>query len=227
MICRVLQNGDSIISRIGLNTLLFGNDNLNFLDLNNYFTNTVRVRVTHTGQKEDVINEILGFASRFGADEKRPYLPGMLPITLDEMLENAFMAAPESFRSSTGSVEKGARRALNEEERVEVCYGINDKVLGISVSDPWGRFTPEILLRGFEHYCRGGEIEAGVGGGGLYLLWRFCDYLHVHVNPGRNTIFTVFYSVQEHIDPEAEKSFQFTLARNVLEKVTRNEYVSV
>ncbi|MEY4195406.1 MAG: hypothetical protein RLZZ226_1774 [Pseudomonadota bacterium] len=227
MICRVLQNGDSIISQIGLNTLLFGNDNLNFLDLNNYFTNTVRVRVTHTGQKEDVINEILGFASRFGADEKRPYLPGMLPITLDEMLENAFMAAPDSFRSSTGSVEKGARRALNEEERVEVCYGINDKVLGISVSDPWGRFTPEILLRGFEHYCRGGEIEAGVGGGGLYLLWRFCDYLHVHVNPGRNTIFTVFYSVQEHIDPEAEKSFQFTLARNVLEKVTHNEYVSV
>ncbi|MGI9212460.1 MAG: PP2C family protein-serine/threonine phosphatase, partial [Methylococcaceae bacterium] len=157
MICRVLQSGDAIISQIGLNTLLFGNDESSFLDLRNYFNNTIKTRVTHTEQKEDIINDILTFASSHGADDKRPYLPGMLPITLDEMLENAFMAAPESFRTSMGSVEKGARRALNEAERVDVSYGINDKVLGISVTDPWGRFTPEILLRGFERYCKGGE----------------------------------------------------------------------
>jgi serine phosphatase RsbU (regulator of sigma subunit) len=226
-ICRVLQDGDTMISQIGLNTLLFGNDESAFLDLKHYFSNTVRIKVTHTGQKEEIINEILSFASRYGADDKRPYLPGMLPITLDEMLENGFMAAPDSYRESTGQVEKGARRELAEAEQVEVCYGINDKVLGISVTDPWGRFTPEILLRGFERYCTGGEIEAGVGGGGLYLLWRFCDYLHVHVNPGRHTVFTVFYSIQDHIDPEAEKSFQFTLTRNSNQKVNNDEHIPV
>ncbi|MGI9213406.1 MAG: hypothetical protein ACR2HF_13120, partial [Methylococcaceae bacterium] len=70
-------------------------------------------------------------------------------------------------------------------------------------------------------------IEAGVGGGGLYLLWRFCDYLHVHVNPGKSTTFTVFYSVQDHIDPEAEKSFQFTFATSIFNKVTDNEHIPV
>lgn len=226
-ICRVLQNGDTMIPQIGLNSLLFGNDESTFLDLKHYFANTVRIKVTHTSQKEEIINEILSFASRYGADNKRPYLPGMLPITLDEMLENAFMAAPDSFRDAMGSVEKGARRELSEAEQVEVCYGINDKVLGISVTDPWGRFTPDILLCGFERYCTGGEIEAGVGGGGLYLLWRFCDYLHVHVNPDRNTVFTVFYSVQDHIDPEADKSFQFTLTRNITKKATNDEHIPV
>ena len=224
MVCRVLQHSDEILPQIGLKTLLFGNDESAFLDLSAYFDNAVRIKVNHTGEKEDIINNILSFAATYGADEKRPYLSGMLPITLDEMLENAFMAAPEAYRDVTGAVEKGTRRALNEAERVEVCYGINDQVLGISVSDPWGRFTPEILLRGFERYCKGGEIEAGVGGGGLYLLWRFCDYLHVHVNPGRSTVFTVFYSVQNHIDPESEKSFQFTFSKN---RVSDDEYVSV
>jgi serine phosphatase RsbU (regulator of sigma subunit) len=210
MVCRVLQHGDIILPQIGLNTLLFGNDRTTFLDLTTYFDQTVRLRLNHTGEKDQVINDILAFAATHGADEKRPYLSGMLPITLDEMLENAFMAAPESFRQALGEVQKGERRPLAEAEEVEVCYGINDRVLGISVSDPWGRLTPDMLLRGFERYCTGGEIEAGVGGGGLYLLWRFCDYLHVHVIPGRRTVFTVFYSILDHIDPEAEKSFQFT-----------------
>ena len=81
--------------------------------------------------------------------------------------------------------------------------------LGLSMSDRWGTFTPSIFLRRLALNAGQQGLEAGVGGAGLYLMWRMSDYMQVRVQPQRLTQITLLWSLQQPPDPERDAGFQF------------------
>lgn len=209
-IARVLNLKNPILHSIGLEHLIRGRSPDHFLSMSYLFQNLETWTLEQTAAKEDAITNCMLKAEESGFAEQRPELSATVALLVDEMLENAFLALPEQHRQRLG-VGKGVARSMLEGERVEVQVGYNDKLLGIAVTDYWGSFDPRKLLSYFERHRYGGGIVAGEGGAGLYLLWRFSDYLHVHLVPGQHTTFFVFFENEGEIDPELDKSFQLTL----------------
>jgi hypothetical protein len=62
-------------------------------------------------------------------------------------------------------------------------------------------------------------IDSGVGGGGLYLIWRLSDYLQLRVQPYRQTQVCAFLDLNNPYDAEIENSFQFLYHNEVHETV--------
>lgn len=210
-IARVLNLKNSILHTIGLEHLIRGRSPEQFLSMSYLFQNLETWTIQHTNEKEDVIERCMMGAEASGFADKRPELTATVALLVDEMLENAFLALPEHQRERLAFT-KGATRPLLENERVEIQLGYNERLLGIAITDYWGSFEPSKLLAYFERHRYGGGIVAGEGGAGLYLLWRFADYLHIHERPGQQTTFFIFFEAEGEIDPELDKSFQLTVS---------------
>ena len=209
-IARVLNLKHTVLHAIGLEHLIRGRSPEQFLSMPSLFQNLESWTLTHTADKEDCITRCMMAAEASGFVEQRPELGATVALLVDEMLENAFLAVPEHRRQQLG-LGKGVARALLDGERIEIQLGYDDKLFGIAVTDYWGSFDPCKLLAYFERHRYGGGIVAGEGGAGLYLLWRFADYLHIHVTPGQQTSFFIFFEAEGEIDPELDKSFQLTV----------------
>lgn len=211
---RVLQSGDRMLSEIGLELLLNGSGKADqFFCLRDICSHLFESTVTHTGQKESVISAILNSAESSGFTATRPDLPDALALVTDEMLENAFLAAPVDILTGKNAF-KGQSRALEETETIHVTYGYNRRLFVLSVTDYWGNFSAQKLLHYLSKSVYGISVQAGVGGAGLQIAWRFSDYLHVHSIPGKLTTFTVFYSGDVPSDPERDKCFQLTVSQS-------------
>lgn len=103
---------------------------------------------------------------------------------------------------------KGEIRALSDSERVRIDLALSSSILGLSVTDNWGTLTPAVFL---DHLLRtlARGIEAGVGGAGLYLMWRMSDYLQVRVVPHRRTQITALWDLQRPLQLSLRTGFQF------------------
>lgn len=209
-IARVLNLQHGVLHELGLEHLIRGYDAQYFLCLQSLFGEVQQWSLQHTADKEDSIARVMEAACASGFADTREELPATLALLLDEMLENAFLAVPDAERQRL-QLSKGSQRPLLADERIDVRLGWNERVLGLAVTDYWGSFEPHKLLAYFERHRYGGGIVAGEGGAGLYLLWRFSDYLHIHVQPGQHTTFFVFFAAEGDIDPELDKSFQLTI----------------
>jgi hypothetical protein len=99
---------------------------------------------------------------------------------------------------------------------------IQHQLLGISLTDNWGTLTPAIFLNRLSRHVQGMGLDAGLGGGGLYLIWRMADYLQVRVFPHRHTQVCAFLDLKSPFDPESDKSFQF-LYHTELHEIANHE----
>lgn len=211
-IARVLDLRQSILQHIGLEHLLRGRSSDTFLSLPSLFPRIDEWALEHTDDKEPCIARCLALLQDSGLEERRPDIGGTVALLVDEMLENAFLAMPEDERQRR-NLAKGTARAMLQGEDLRVQVGYDQRLFAIAISDTWGTFAPHKLLAYFERHRYGGGIVAGEGGGGLYLLWRFADYLHIHVCPGERTTFFVFFGTEGVIDPDQDKSFQLTVTQ--------------
>jgi hypothetical protein len=128
-------------------------------------------------------------------------------VILDEMIENSFYAAPRDGKG-VAYYEKGESRELSEHEEVRIDVAFANNRLGVMITDNWGTLPPSIFLKKLANSMESG-IEAGVGGAGLYMMWRLSDYFQIRVHPQHKTQMTTLWDLNKPIDMEATSGFQF------------------
>ena len=96
------------------------------------------------------------------------------------------------------------------------------------MTDHWGTLTPSIFLnRILLNTSDDGGMKAGVGGTGMYLMWRFSDYLQIRVLPNKKTQVTLLWSLKENPHYDSNSSFQFLYHSEINETITENSTSTV
>ncbi|MRR58822.1 MAG: ATP-binding protein [Deltaproteobacteria bacterium] len=142
-------------------------------------------RVTSSEQKETLITELENTIA--GQSKECEMLRMKGALLADEMLENAFYAAPRDEHCEP-LYRKGENRTLSDRENVVFRYGFDGETLALEVTDGWGTLSPEVF---FEHVTQNMESlgpHEEIGGRGLFIIWRFLDSLHIRVAPGMQTV---------------------------------------
>lgn len=171
---------------------------------------------THSDDKSFIISEIDAWLQELSvANADR--LDAVV-FLLDELIENGLYAAPRDGKGRA-LFAKGTPRDLSQGEQLRLDISVQDGLLGISLTDNWGTLTPNVFLNRLSRHVQGIGLDSGVGGGGLYLIWRMADYLQVRVFPHRQTQVCAFLDLKNEFDPEADKGFQFLYHSEVYEAV--------
>ena len=76
------------------------------------------------------------------------------------------------------------------------------------ITDNWGTLTPGVFLRNLAKAMEEG-VEPGVGGVGLYMMWRLADYLQIRVHPQQRTQVTTLWDINGTVDMAVDSGVQF------------------
>ncbi|MDP3838796.1 MAG: SpoIIE family protein phosphatase [Methylococcales bacterium] len=207
-ICRILPRHNDFCKKLGWEHLLnqhheTPNDDLYVLipEMPEYR----QFQLTHTEDKVFIMEEIQSWLR----DHK--HLPSdhieALMIILDEMTENSLYAAPRDGKGVAYYV-KGESRALSEHEEVRIDIAVTKDMLGLMITDNWGTLMPSVFLKNISRAMDEG-VEAGIGGAGLYMMWRLSDYLQIRVHPQKRTQVTTLWNINGVIDMNVDSGIQF------------------
>lgn len=207
-ICRVLPQHDDFCKKIGWEHLLNQHHQTPDDDIYKLMTHAPlrrQFQLFHTDDKMFVMEEIQAWL----ADQQcmsSDHLETLI-VTLDEMIENSLYAAPRDGKG-VPYYEKGISRELSKHEEVRIDLVLQDSSLGLMITDNWGTLTPAVFLKNVSHAMEGG-VEAGIGGAGLYMMWRLSDYFQIRVYPQQRTQVTVLWDLASQVDMDTNSGFQF------------------
>lgn len=207
-ICRILPRHNNFCRKLGWEYLLnqhhqTPNDDLYALirEIPEYR----QFQLTHTEDKSFIMEEIQSWL------HDHPNIPGdhieALMIILDEMTENSLYAAPRDGKGVAYYV-KGESRELSEHEEVRIDIAVTKDILGLMITDNWGTLMPGVFLKNISRAMEDG-VEAGIGGAGLYMMWRLSDYLQIRVHPQQRTQVTALWDINGVIDMNVDSGVQF------------------
>jgi PAS domain S-box-containing protein len=207
-ICRILPRHDDFCKKIGWNHLLNQHHESPDDDLYTLIPGQPEYRqfqLTHTEDKLFIMEEIQSWLTDQG------HIPAdhveALMIILDEMTENSLYAAPRDGKG-VAYYSKGESRELSEHEEVRIDIATTPDFLGLMITDNWGTLTPGVFLKNIAHAMETG-VEAGVGGVGLYMMWRLSDYLQIRVHPQQRTQVTTLWNINGAVDMNVDSGVQF------------------
>jgi PAS domain S-box-containing protein len=207
-ICRILPRNDEFCQKLGWEHLLNQHHESPDDDLYTLMPGQPEYRqfqLTHTEDKLFIMQEIQAWLT----DQSK--LPKdhieALMVILDEMTENSLYAAPRDGKG-VAYYQKGESRELDEHEEVRIDIALSDDLLGLMITDNWGTLTPGVFLKNIAHAMESG-VEAGVGGVGLYMMWRLSDYLQIRVHPQKRTQVTTLWDIKSTIDMDVDSGVQF------------------
>lgn len=207
-ICRILPRKNQFCKDMGMDLLLSQHhespdDDIFFL-MPEQPTHR-QFELTHTEDKMFIMEEINAWLSEHES------IPGdqvdALSVLLDEVLENSLYAAPRDGKG-VPYYKKGVSRELSSHEEVRIDVAFTGNRLALQVTDNWGTLTPGVFLKNLARAMEEG-VEAGVGGAGLYMMWRLSDYMQVRVHPQQRTQVTVLWDLNGTVDMDVESGFQF------------------
>ncbi|MCX7096431.1 MAG: PP2C family protein-serine/threonine phosphatase [Methylococcales bacterium] len=207
-ICRILPRHDDFCKKIGWNHLLNQHHESPDDDLYALIPGQPEYRqfhLTHTEDKVFIMEEIQSWLTDHG-DLSRDHIEALM-IILDEMTENSLYAAPRDGKG-VAYYSKGESRELSGHEEVRIDIAISDGILGLMITDNWGTLTPGVFLKNIAHAMEEG-VEAGVGGVGLYMMWRLSDYLQIRVRPQQRTQVTTLWDINGAVDMNVDSGVQF------------------
>ncbi|MEC4747094.1 SpoIIE family protein phosphatase [Methylomicrobium sp. Wu6] len=219
---RVIMRHQPIVRHLGWDNLLRQHQNVCNDDLAAYLRNPQQHRefeITHSDDKAFIIGEVEAWLQEM--DLLDPDRLDSVVLLLDELIENGLYAAPRDGKGRP-LYAKGTARSIAGENLI-LRLSIQDGLLGISFTDNWGTLTPAIFLNRLSRHMQGRGLDAGMGGGGLYLIWRMADYLQLRVFPHRHTQVCAFLDLKSPFDPESDKSFQFLYHTELHEIVKHDE----
>ena len=151
--------------------------------LEKYVTPGIPIReriVTTDAEKRQAMSEVTTWAEAIGA--RRPIVHRLANV-VEELLMNALHDAPRESRP-TIAAESAPRQAV-------LRWASDDRVLGVSVSDPFGsirqRDVIEHVRRARDERGRPNPPDEPGAGLGLYLVLANVASLIVNVKPGRRT----------------------------------------
>ncbi len=174
---------------------------------------------SHSDDKPFVIREVDAWLQEVAIDN--PERLDTVAFLLDELIENSLYAAPRDGKGKP-LFAKGTPRELAAGEILRLDLSIQDGLLALSMTDNWGTLTPNVFLNRLTRHVQGSGLVSGLGGGGLYLIWRLCDYLQLRVFPHQQTQVCAFLDLNNPSDPEADKSYQFLYHTELYEAVSHD-----
>lgn len=158
---------------------------LNISDYLKPGTETFQFRVSSSEQKEELISGLEELISGDGPEMELLRHKGALLV--DEMFENALYGAPH--RENGASIyAKGQVRQIDARETIILRYGFDGECIAMEMEDNWGSLSPDAVLECLAANHDSHEFREEQGGRGLFIIWRFLDHLHVHIDPGRQTV---------------------------------------
>ena len=206
---RVLPDDQPFLRELGWQALLDQHHLDGVDDLARWIAAPVDEAVWTFEHSSDKARAMAGLADWLDTQPDLPEgLRDIVVLMSDELIENGLYGAPVD---ATGGKlhHKGEVREVQPQEGLRLQLRRDGGRLGLSMSDRWGTFTPSIFLRRLALNAGQQGLEAGVGGAGLYLMWRMSDYMQVRVQPQRLTQITLLWSLQQPPDPERDAGFQF------------------
>ncbi|MFZ2726673.1 MAG: SpoIIE family protein phosphatase [Methylococcaceae bacterium] len=216
---RVLLRHQPIHQQLGWNNLLRQHQKICNDDLAMYLTHPSKHREFHFSHSEDkafIIDEVDAWLQEISLPD--PDRLDAVILLLDELIENGLYAAPRDGKGNP-LYAKGSHRDLAQGEVLRLTLSYQDGLLGVSLIDNWGTLTPTVFLNRLARNVQGIGIDSGVGGGGLYLIWRLSDYLQLRVQPYKQTQVCAFLDLNNPYDAEIENGFQFLYHNEVHETV--------
>ncbi len=207
-ICRILPKNDEFCQKLGWEHLLNQHHESADDDLYSLMPGQPQYRqfhLTHTEDKPFITEEIFSWLNDQGTLPK-DHIEALMVI-LDEMTENSLYAAPRDGKG-VAYYTKGESRELSAHEEVRIDIAVTDGLLGLMITDNWGTLTPGVFLKNIAHAMESG-VEAGVGGVGLYMMWRLSDYLQIRVYPQKRTQVTTLWGINNPIDMDVDSGIQF------------------
>lgn len=154
-------------------------------------TRILSATVTSSDQKTALFDRIEAYMADIGV---RGRLVRRLHDVADEMLMNAVYDAP--IDRATGAhpyaaLPRSTRVELPPGSRPVFSYGSDGRVFAMSITDPFGGLTADILKRYIAKGLRRGEDQidrkAGGAGLGLYFLFASLNSLTLYLEPGERT----------------------------------------
>jgi PAS domain S-box-containing protein len=207
-LCRILPKHDDFCMQIGWDHLLNQHHETPDDDLFALLPRASLQRqflLNHTDDKLFIMEEIQSWLSDQGV-VSNDHLESLVVI-LDEMIENSLYAAPRDGKG-VPYFEKGVSRELSEIDEVRIDIVLSDNKLGLMITDNWGTLTPAVFLRNIARAMEGG-VDAGVGGAGLYMMWRLSDYFQIRVYPQQRTQVTTLWDLNRQVNMDTSSGFQF------------------
>lgn len=223
---RVLPRHQSTVQKLGWQKLLGQHLESNPSDLDAFLPAIEaeqRFGLTHSDDKASVIDGIEQWlaAHRPDAGER---IEAVL-LMADEALENGLYAAPRTGKGQA-LYDKGSSRHIGQEESLSLRIAVQRELLTLQVTDSWGTLTPAVFLNRLARHSRGDGWIPGVGGGGLFLLWRLSDYLQLRVHPHHQTQVTLLMDLSVPLDPSADKGFQFLYHSEIHESLSNEPLIT-
>ncbi|NVN92916.1 MAG: ATP-binding protein [Desulfuromonadales bacterium] len=148
-------------------------------------TETYEFRVSSSEQKEELISGLEELISGDGPEIELLRQKGALLV--DEMFENALYGAPHQ-KNGAFIYAKGQFRQIDARETIILRYGFDGECIAMEMEDNWGSLSPDAVLECLAVNHDSNEFCEENGGRGLFIIWRFLDHLHVHIDPGRQTV---------------------------------------
>ncbi len=207
-ICRILPKNSDFCEQIGWNHLLSQHHETpddDLFVLMPHLPQHRQFQLTHTDDKVYIMEEILSWLTDQG-NIPQDHLDALVVI-LDEMTENSLYAAPRDGKG-VAYYAKGESRELSEHEEVRIDIALSDDRLGLMITDNWGTLPSSVFLKNMAHAMDEG-VEAGVGGAGLYMMWRLSHYFQIRVHPQHRTQVTTLWDLNQVVDMDINSGFQF------------------
>jgi hypothetical protein len=155
---------------------------------------TIEERVIgSSGEKEEVLAEVMALAARFGLSDKKLR---RIKVAADELLLNAIYDAPrdEIGRPKFAGIDRSTPVTLGAQTQVRLRYGCDGARFVVSVCDRFGSLTRAVLGAHIQRVLevQGPRPRSGTAGAGLglVLVYTSSNQLVVHVSPGRFTEIT-------------------------------------
>ncbi|NOQ14035.1 MAG: SpoIIE family protein phosphatase [Methyloprofundus sp.] len=207
-ICRILPKHSDFCEKIGWNHLLSQHHETpddDLFVLMPHLPQRRQFQLSHTDDKLYVMEEIVSWISDQG-NVPQEHIDSLVVI-LDEMSENSLYAAPRDGKG-VAYYAKGESRELSEHEEVRIDIALSDDRLGLMITDNWGTLPASVFLQKMAHAMDEG-VEAGVGGAGLYMMWRLSHYFQIRVHPQHRTQVTTLWDLTQPVDMDINSGFQF------------------
>lgn len=168
-------------------------------------------RVSSTEQKEELISRLELLIGGEGPDVELLRQKGAL--LADELLENAFYGAPRDELCAS-RYEKGAQRLIHPHETILFRFGFDGACLAMEMEDNWGSLAPNTVLEYLAINQNSRDICDEMGGRGLFIIWRFLDHMHIHIEPGKQTVVGGQVKLMMEENLSENKGFHITCSAN-------------
>jgi CRP-like cAMP-binding protein len=123
----------------------------------------------------------------------RSALLDRVQVATEEMLMNAIYDAPVDMQGKAlfNHLPRTVEIRLHDNQQAQFRYGCDGNLLAVSVQDPFGSLTREVIIKYLEscYGNRAGSLNEAKGGAGrgLHQILESCDWTVFNIKPGEKT----------------------------------------